>query len=53
MKDFKMNKLFLKNCCFLALVNVILASCSSSNQVTYLHDSAKDSFYNIDYMKEV
>ena len=44
-----MNKLYIKNFCLLALIILILTSCSSNNQVIYFKDSVKNSFYKVDY----
>ena len=44
-----MNKLYIRNFCLITLVNLILVSCSSNSQVTYLKDSIKDNFHKIDY----
>ncbi|MDA9325347.1 polysaccharide biosynthesis/export family protein [Flavobacteriales bacterium] len=37
------------NFCLLALVILMLASCSSKSQLVYLNDSVNDNFYKVDY----
>lgn len=44
-----MNISYLRNFCLLALVNLILVSCSSNSQLVYLNDSVEDDFYKVDY----